>query len=69
MAKVQNFQDGYAHLPHAPSTTFETLCGVCDDFDNRAEGDVYEGKVTCPDCRNAALLIFNSCKKSEVKGK
>lgn len=68
MATVQDFQDGYAHLPHDLRTTLDTLCGICDDPGNRPVSEVREGKVTCPVCRGAAFLIFESCKKSEVKG-
>ncbi|EGT4949775.1 hypothetical protein SM084_004111 [Cronobacter sakazakii] len=67
MATVQNFSDGFSHLPHDARTTLETLCGVCDDKENRAVSEQYEGEITCPVCRGAARLIFNSCKKSEVK--
>ncbi|EDV3146918.1 hypothetical protein RRT02_000607 [Salmonella enterica] len=69
MAWVQNFQDGEAHLPNDVRTTLDTLCGICDDQENKPNGEPYEGKVTCPVCRGVARLIFESCKKSEVNTK
>lgn len=67
MARVIKYMDGFNHLESCPSTTLETLCGYCDDLDNRPIGDVFEGEVTCKSCRSVALVVFNSCKKSEVK--
>lgn len=67
MARVIKYMDGFNHLESCPSTTLDTLCGYCDDLDNRPIGDVFEGEVTCKSCRSVALVVFNSCKKSEVK--
>ena len=69
MAIVIQHEDGLAHLQADNRTTFDTLCGVCDDQDNRAVGEMYSGPITCPVCRGAARIIFASCKKSEVKDK
>lgn len=67
MARVIKYMDGFNHLESDPTTTLETLCGHCDDRDNRPIGDVFEGEVTCKDCRAVAIVVFNACKKSEVK--
>jgi len=67
MARVIKYMDGFNHLESCPSTTLDTLCGYCDDLDNRPIGDVFEGEVTCKSCRSVALVVFKSCKKSEVK--
>lgn len=67
MAIVQDFADGYAHMPSDPRTTLDTLCGICHDPDNRPTSKVYSGKITCTVCRGVAKTVFDSCKKSEVK--
>jgi len=66
MAKVIRYMDGFNHLAGSPRTTLETLCGVCDDIDNRQDGDEFEGEITCIACQDAARIVFASCKKSEV---
>lgn len=67
MAKVTKFMDGHTHLMSSPITSFDTLCGVCDDPGNRPVGDEFEGKITCIACIQTAVVVFDSCKKSEVK--
>lgn len=67
MAKVIRYEDGYNHLESDYVTTLETLCGHCDDSGNRQIGDVFDGEVTCKDCRAVARAVFAACKKSEVK--
>lgn len=66
MARVIRYMDGLNHLESHATTTLETLCGICDDRDNSCVGDVFEGVVTCDDCRSVAIKVFESCKKSEV---
>lgn len=66
MAKVIKYEDGFNHLESDYVTTIETLCGICDDTENRSIGEVFEGKVTCSACRAVARAVFTACKKSEV---
>lgn len=66
MALVQNFKDGDNHLSSSILTTLDTLCGICDDFDNRPIGKPFEGKITCQACLDTARIVFESCKKNEV---
>ncbi|UJD93702.1 hypothetical protein FS593_05035 [Lelliottia amnigena] len=67
MARVIKYTDGFYHLESHPTTTLETLCGICDDPDNHQIGDIKNGKVTCTDCRAVARVVFSSCKPDEVK--
>lgn len=67
MAKVTKRKDGLAHLLSSPITTLDTLCGICDDPDNKPVGDEYEGEITCTACKQTAWVVLNSFKKSEVK--
>lgn len=67
MAKVIKYQDGLNHLESDHVTTLETLCGICDDRDNKCVSAIFEGDVTCRDCRAVARAVFAACKKSEVK--
>lgn len=67
MAKVYTFTDGLNHLPSGILTTLHTLCGVCDDPENEQESFLFEGPITCDACRETARVVFDHCKKSEVK--
>ena len=67
MARVIKYMDGLNHLESHPTITLETLCGICEDKDNSCVDDVFEGEVTCGDCRLVAKMVFAACKKSEVK--
>lgn len=67
MAKVTKFTGGDTHLMSGPATTLDSLCGVCHDYDNRPVGKPFEGELTCPACIETAWVVFDSCKKSEVK--
>lgn len=66
MAKVVLFSDGFTHIEGAPLSSFDTICGICDDYDNRQEGEKFEGELTCKVCKHVASAVFSSCKKSEV---
>lgn len=66
MARVIKYADGFNHLESDYVTTLETLCGICHDKDNHPVGEVFEGKVTCKECRAVARAVFAACKKTEV---
>jgi hypothetical protein len=67
MARVTRFTDGYNHLMSGPCTTLDSLCGICQDHENMPQGPEFEGEVTCDACRETAWVVFDSCKKKEVK--
>jgi len=67
MAKVIKFTGGDTHLMSGTLTTLDSLCGICQENDNRPVGEEFEGKLTCPACIETAMVVFHSCKKSEVK--
>ncbi len=52
--------DGFNHLV---GINHHTLCGWCD---TGGWSDVFRGEITCPRCKEEALCVFQSCKKSEV---
>ena len=50
-------EDGgrFWHIPGAPVTTYETLCGFCDTY------SVFEEKEGVPDCPSC-LAVLKYCK-------
>ncbi|HFF6864513.1 TPA: hypothetical protein ACGEB1_002861 [Yersinia enterocolitica] len=52
-------------LNHLVGVNHHTLCGWCDAGE---WSDVFSGEITCPQCKKEALNVFQSCKKSEMKG-
>ncbi|ECO4312756.1 hypothetical protein AB0001_004759 [Salmonella enterica] len=67
MAKVTTYADGLNHLSTSVLTTLDTLCGICDDQDNKPESDEFDGEITCKACADTARIVFESCTKSETK--
>lgn len=67
MAYVVKFTDGYNHIINSTLSTLHTLCGICDDPNNKQQGEMFKGRIDCDACREAVAIVFESCTKRDIK--
>lgn len=67
MAYVYRFADGKTHILNSSYSTLHTLCGICDDHNNKVQGEMEVGKITCRACKEAVAIVFECCTRRDIK--